>query len=180
MSISSLLSCVVALLFLLNLAGCDNLSGLVKPGRMETGKTAPDFELQDETGKVWKLSSLKGRVVMINFWATWCKPCRDEMPSMEVLNKRLAGKPFQMLSIIFNDDHDLAASFARRQGATFPVLAAADQKLTQAYMITGVPETFLVDADGILRHKFIGPYDWSSPEMMRTVMSLFGEQQKKE
>ena len=83
------------------------------------------------------------------------------MPSMEALNKALAGKPFQMLSIVFNDDLKMAESFARRLGATFPVLANPGPELTEAYMITGVPETFLVDANGILQHKFIGPYNWS-------------------
>ena len=116
---------------------------------------------------------MKGKVVFVNFWATWCKPCRDEMPSMEVLNRAMAGKPFQMLSIVFNDDLDMAKSFAQRLGATFPVLGNPSQELTQAYMITGVPETFLIDADGILRHKFIGPYDWNSREMRNIILELF-------
>ena len=95
------------------------------------------------------------------------------MPSMEALNKSMADKPFQMLSIVFNDDLDLAKSYARRQGATFPVLGNPSQELTKAYMITGVPETFLIDADGILKHKFIGPYDWNSSEMKKVVLELF-------
>ena len=159
--------------FLFFNAGCENIGGFGNVKRMEVGKPAPDFVLQDASGKVWKLSGLKGKVVFVNFWATWCKPCRDEMPSMEALNKAMADKPFQMLSIIFNDDLDLAKSYARRQGATFPVLGNPSKELTQAYMITGVPETFLIDADGILRHKFIGPYDWSSPEMKNVVLELF-------
>jgi peroxiredoxin len=159
--------------FLFFNTGCENIGGLSKVKRMEVGKPAPDFMLQDASGKVWKLSGLKGKVVFVNFWATWCKPCRDEMPSMEALNKAMADKPFQMLSIIFNDDLDLAKSYARRQGATFPVLGNPSKELTQAYMITGVPETFLIDADGILKHKFIGPYDWSSQEMKKVVLELF-------
>ncbi|MBW2466808.1 MAG: TlpA family protein disulfide reductase [Deltaproteobacteria bacterium] len=144
-----------------------------KVRQMEIGKPAPDFVLQDAEGKLWKLSDLKGRVVLLNFWATWCKPCRDEMPSMEALNKAMADKPFQMLSIVFNDDLDLAYSYARRLGATFPVLGNASMELSQAYMITGVPETFLIDAQGILKHKFIGPYDWNSQEMRNIVLGLF-------
>ena len=159
--------------FLFFNAGCENIGGFGNVKRMEVGKPAPDFVLQDASGKVWKLSGLKGKVVFVNFWATWCKPCRDEMPSMEALNKAMADKPFQMLSIIFNDDLDLAKSYARRQGATFPVLGNPSKELTQAYMITGVPETFLIDADGILKHKFIGPYDWSSPKMKNVVLELF-------
>jgi len=164
----------LCLLFsLLFVAGCENISGLGKVKKMEIGKPAPDFVLQDATGKTWQLSSQKGKVVFVNFWATWCKPCRDEMPSMEALNKALAGKPFQMLSIVFNDDLKMAESFARRLGATFPVLANPGPELTEAYMITGVPETFLVDADGILQHKFIGPYNWDTPEMRNLVLKLF-------
>lgn len=155
------------------ITGCEKIAGLKKVRQMEIGKTAPDFVLQDATGNTWQLSSLKGKVVFVNFWATWCKPCRDEMPSMEVLNRSMAGKPFQMLSIVFNDDLQMANSFARRLGATFPVLANPSPELTEAYMITGVPETFLVDANGILRHKFIGPYDWSTWEMQNLVQGLF-------
>ncbi len=165
-----MLSLLVGIFFI---AGCENIAGPKKIKRMEIGKPAPDFVLQDAAGKTWKLSSLKGKVVFINFWATWCKPCRDEIPSMEALNKTMTGQPFQMLSIVFNDDLDLANSFALRLGATFPVLANPDPELTEAYMITGVPETFLIDAQGILRHKFIGPYDWNTWEMKNVVQNLF-------
>ena len=161
------------LLFLFFVAGCERIGGLNKVKRMEIGKPAPDFVLQDVSGNTWQLSSLKGKVVFVNFWATWCKPCRDEMPSMEALNKAMAGKPFQMLSIVFNDDLKMAESFARRLGATFPVLANPSPELTEAYMITGVPETFLIDADGILLHKFIGPYDCNALEMRKLVLDLF-------
>ena len=158
---------------LLLLAGCEKIAGERRVKRMEIGKPAPDFVLQDAEGKTWKLSSLKGQVVFVNFWATWCKPCRDEMPSMEALNKAMAGQPFQMLSIVFNDNLDMANSFARGLGATFPVLANPSQELTEAYMITGVPETFLIDTNGILRHKFIGPYNWDTWEMRNVVQQLF-------
>ena len=175
--LNTLLFCMLMVFFLFLFAGCENISGLGKVKRMEIGKPAPDFVLQDASGKAWELSSLKGKVVFVNFWATWCKPCRDEMPSMEVLNKAMADKPFQMLSFVFNDDIDMAKSFAQRLGATFPVLGNPSQELTQAYMITGVPETFLIDADGILRHKFIGPYDWNSGKMRSVIHGLFNSLQ---
>lgn len=165
-----------ALFFLLAMIlGCENIAGLNKAEKMEIGKSAPDFELPDVSGRTWKLSSQKGKVVLVNFWATWCKSCRDEMPSMEALNRAMAGKPFQMLTIAFNDDLQLADSFARRLGATFPVLANPGPDLTEAYMITGVPETFLIDADGIMRHKFIGPYDWDTPEIRNLVLELISK-----
>ena len=94
--------------------GCGDRGGSGKIKKMEIGKPAPGFVLQDASGKVWEHSSLNGKVVFVNFWATWCKPCRDEMPSMEALNRAMAEKPFQMLAIAFNDDLDMAESFARR------------------------------------------------------------------
>ena len=159
----------LAVLFLT--AGCGQ-NGFDKIKKMELGKPAPNFVLQDANGKVWELSSLKGKVVFVNFWATWCKPCRDEMSSIVALNNAMAGKPFQMLSIVFNDDLDMANSFAKRLGATFPVLGNPAEELTQAYMITGVPETFIIDPQGIMQHKFIGPYNWNSPEIKNMIMKL--------
>jgi len=165
-----LLLCILVFVFFL--AGCEKIAGQKKVKQMEIGKPAPDFVLKDAEGGTWQLSSLKGKVVFVNFWATWCQPCREEMPSMEALNKAMAGQPFQMLSIVFNDDLDMANSFARRLGATFPVLANPGTELTEAYMITGVPETFIIDASGILRHKFIGPYNWDTWEMRNLIMGL--------
>jgi peroxiredoxin len=160
------------LFFVFFIAGCENIAGLKEIKKIEIGKPAPDFVLQDVSGDTWKLSSLKGKAVFINFWASWCKPCRDEMPSMEALNKAMAGQPFQMLAIVFNDDIDTANRFARGLGVTFPVLVNPEPELTEAYMITGVPETFLIDVDGILRHRFIGPYNWDTPEMRTLVQEL--------
>ncbi len=123
---------------------------------------APDFALQDLKGKTWKLSDLKGKVVFINFWATWCPPCREEMPSMEALHRDMADKPFQILTILSNDEPKMADTFARKNGYTFPILVDRDGAVSATYGITGVPETFIVNADGLLLRKFIGPYDWNS------------------
>jgi hypothetical protein len=82
---NALLLFLLMVLFLFLFAGCENIGGFGKVQRMEIGKSAPDFVLQDTSGKDWELSSLKGKVVLVNFWATWCKPCRDEMGSMEAL-----------------------------------------------------------------------------------------------
>jgi len=154
------------------LQGCEKIIGGKKIPQMEIGKPAPDFVLQDVSGKSWKLSDQKGKVVFLNFWATWCKPCRDEMPSMVSLDRAMAGKQFQMLTIVFNDDHKTAENFARQLGATFPVLSNPSPELNEAYMITGIPETFIIDAEGILRHKFIGPHNWNTWEMSNLMFGL--------
>ena len=153
------------------ISGCEKIIGSAAIQKMEIGKPAPDFVLQDVTGRSWKLSDQKGKVVFVNFWATWCKPCRDEMPSMVSLDRAMVNKPFQMLAIVFNDDHKRADDFVRQLGGTFPVLSNPSPQLNEAYMITGVPETFIIDADGILRQKFIGPYNWDTWEMRNLILS---------
>jgi len=154
------------------LHGCEKIIGSKKHPQIEIGKPAPDFVLQDINGRSWKLSDQKGKVVFLNFWATWCKPCRDEMPSMVSLDQAMTDKPFQMLTIVFNDDHKMSDNFARQLGATFPILSNPSPELNEAYMITGVPETFIIDADGILRHKFIGPNNWDTREMRNLILGL--------
>ena len=133
-----------------------------KKGAISSNPPAPDFTLQDLKGKTWKLSDLKGKVVFINFWATWCPPCRDEMPSMQKLYTEMADTPFQMLAVLTNDDPMAAERFARQHGFTFPILIDRKGNIGGLYGITGVPETFIVDPGGILRRKYIGPFEWDS------------------
>ncbi|OGR00251.1 MAG: hypothetical protein A2511_03060 [Deltaproteobacteria bacterium RIFOXYD12_FULL_50_9] len=128
----------------------------------ELGKPAPNFKLGDSKGRVWNLADLKGNVIFLNFWATWCPPCREEMPSMEALNRSLDSVPFQMLTILNNDDPAQADTFLRKLNSNLPVLVDADGRTAAAYGITGVPETFIIDAKGILRKKIIGGHDWNS------------------
>lgn len=153
---------ILAISVLLVLSGCDRPQATAPALRAEIGKPAPDFNLKDTQGRFWTLSELRGKVVFINFWATWCPPCREEMPSMENLNRQLSGKAFQMLTVLNNDDPELADKFVSKVGGTFPVLVDADGRLAAAYGLTGVPETFIVDVDGVLREKFLGPRPWDS------------------
>lgn len=131
-------------------------------GALEIDKPAPDFKLGDSKGRVWTLSDLKGNVVFLNFWATWCPPCREEMPSMEALSRSLESQRFQMLTILSNDDPSRGEGFLRKLKSSLPVLIDPDGRTAAAYGITGVPETFIIDANGILRKKIIGGHDWAS------------------
>ncbi|MCK5341210.1 MAG: TlpA family protein disulfide reductase, partial [Desulfobulbaceae bacterium] len=100
--------------------------------------------------------------IFLNFWATWCPPCRQEMPAMETLNKSMTGRPFQMITILTNDDPTRARNFVDQLGGTFPVLIDPSSETAAHYGITGVPETFIIDRNGILREKYIGPRPWES------------------
>lgn len=134
------------------------------PSVRTIGQPAPDFVLQDTKGKTWHLSELKGKVVFVNFWATWCPPCRSEMPSMQELFQSLPAKDFQMLAILSNDQPELAEKLATQIGFAAPILLDPTNGTAKAYGITGVPETYIVDKEGILREAVIGPLSWTSPE----------------
>jgi len=136
----------------------------------QPGLPAPDFELLDIEGNIWKLSELKGQVVFVNFWATWCPPCREEMPSMQELYKAMPKDHFKMLTILSNDNPALAATFAEKNGFEFPILEDPGSEVGRAYGITGVPETYIIDKKGILRQKYIGPRHWNAPEAQQMLM----------
>lgn len=137
------------------------------PEVAEVGKPAPQFKLVDTKGKTWDLAELKGRVVFLNFWATWCPPCREEMPSMQRLFASMPSDRFIMLAVLSNDDPAIADSLAAKIGATFPILIDPGSKTAQAYGLTGVPETFIIDKNGVLREKFMGAVPWDAPKAVQ-------------
>ena len=140
-------------------------------GRQQTGGAsfpAPDFALRDLGGHTHRLSAYRGKVVFVNFWATWCPPCREEMPSMERLYRRLGHGDFAMLAV--NEDEDGAPAvrqFVDGMGLSFPVLLDEQGSVPPRYGVTGYPETFVIDRNGQVVNRFIGPADWDS-ENLRT------------
>jgi peroxiredoxin len=139
----------------------------------QEGAAAPDFTLQDLSGKQVQLSSLKGKVVLVNFWATWCPPCREEIPSMVKLNQVMQGKNFQMLAISVDEGGKQAVQeFFRQNGLSLPALFDTDGSVSRRYGTTGVPETFIVDGKGMIRKKVIGGVDWSAPEVLQYLEEL--------
>ena len=139
------------------------------------GNPAPDFDTVDLKGDVWSLSKLKGQVVFLNFWATWCPPCREEMPSMQRLYSKLPKDNFKMLALFNNDKPKLVKSFVSKLGLTFPILSDEYNFAGPKYGLTGVPETFIIDKQGIIREKFIGPAEWDSPENVNMLMKYINE-----
>jgi peroxiredoxin len=132
-----------------------------------TGYAAADFTLPDLSGTLHQLSALRGKVVFLNLWATWCAPCRAEMPSMEALYRRLRGRDFAMLAV--SEDTEGAKvvdPFVRELGLTFPILLDPEARLSPRYGVTGYPETFIIDRNGMVVNHVIGPAEWTSPEML--------------
>lgn len=160
---------VVALLALLA-AACH--SEAAKP---EVGRAAPDFTLQSLDGAKVRLSDLKGKVVFVNLWATWCPPCKQEMPSMVRLYEMFRGKGLEIVAV--SEDRDLGAlrRFVKNNGVTFPVVPDEDMKVYGLYRATGVPETHLIDKKGILKASQLGPFDWTDPSVVELVQKLLRE-----
>jgi peroxiredoxin len=132
-----------------------------------TGYAAPDFTLPDLDGKMHRLSDFRGRVVFLNLWATWCPPCRMEMPSMQALYKRLQNRDFVMLAVA-EDEGGAAAvrPFVREVGLTFTVLLDPEGTVSPRYGATGYPETFIIDRNGQVVNHTIGPAEWDSEQMV--------------
>jgi len=146
-----------------------------KPAGLVIGEPAPDFTLVDAKGRTWTLSDLKGQVVFINFWATWCPPCLQEMPSMQKLFTTLPPDKFKMLAILNNDKMAAAQFIAGQKGLTMPILDDSENLIGSQYGLTGLPETFIVDKQGILREKFIGPEQWNVPVHIQMIMNYINQ-----
>lgn len=146
---------------------------------VELGTKAPDFTAftLDSVPREKHLSDYRGKVLMINVWATWCLPCRVEMPSIEALNKDYAPKGLKILAVSIDDpgtDSTIRA-FARQYGLTFEILHDPQGKIAQLYDVTGYPETFILGKDGVIRRKLMQATNWDSPDARALVDRLLAE-----
>jgi thiol-disulfide isomerase/thioredoxin len=139
------------------------------------GKATLPLATTDLSGKRVDLKQLRGRVVLVNFWATWCEPCRDEMPALERLKGKLASRPFEILAVNYGESPAKVAEFLGKQGFSLPVLLDPDKKAADAWNAKGLPMTFLVDAKGRVRYWVFGERDWSAGESLRVVEELLAE-----
>jgi thiol-disulfide isomerase/thioredoxin len=114
-------------------------------------------------------------VVVVNFWATWCEPCRDEMPSLERLHDKLKGRPFEVLTVNYGESNAKVTEFLRKQGVSLPVLMDPEKEAAGAWNAKGLPMTFIVDAKGKVRYWAFGERDWSEGESLRIVEKLLAE-----
>ncbi|MDA8189321.1 MAG: TlpA disulfide reductase family protein [Dehalococcoidales bacterium] len=123
------------------------------------GMLAPDFTLKDPQGNQVSLSGFRGRPVMINFWATWCPPCRYEMPFMETVYRERAADGLVILAVSIDEDPNEVPRFMKEFGITFPVVLDTDQSVATKYRIRPIPTSFFVDKDGVIRDMEIGAMD---------------------
>lgn len=150
--------------------------GLPQPVTVVLGELAPKFRLRDLSGNIVSLESYRGTVVMLNFWATWCGPCRIEMPAMETLYRTFARRDFEILAVS-TDPQGTAVTrpFRQEMGLSFPILHDADYQVGLVYGARSLPMTFIVDRQGILRQRIFGARDWASAEAVRLIRNFVGE-----
>lgn len=141
---------------------------------MQAPKPAPALKLKDIEGKSHDLAKLRGKVVLINFWATWCPPCRREMPSMERLSQRFKGQPFVVLAVDVGEGPDTIETFASQLDTTltFPILLDTRSHAMRAWRVAGLPTTFLIDKQGRIVATAIGGREFDHPEMVKAVGEL--------
>ena len=150
---------LVASLSLLALAGCYTGS---RPPRI--GSNAPDFTVQDGQNKL-TLSQFRGQVVVLNFWATWCPPCVEEMPSLVEMQRRMKAKGVTVLAVSVDVDDGAYRQFLKDHGVNLLTVRDPDQKSNRLYGTFKFPETYVIDRNGVMRRKFIGAVDWTEPEV---------------
>jgi peroxiredoxin len=135
------------------------------------GSAAPDFTVQDTDRKV-SLNQLRGKVVVLNFWATWCPPCVEEMPSLVQMQQKMRSKGVEVLAISVDADESAYRRFLKDHNVDLLTVRDPGQKSNNLYGTFKFPETYIIDRNGVLRRKFIGPVDWSQPEIVDFLSKL--------
>ncbi len=138
---------------------------------IEKGNIAPDFELQALHGGQMKLSDLRGKKVIVNLWATWCPPCRAEMPDMQSFYEENKDKGVVILGVNLTQTEtksEAVSTFVETYGITFPILMDVDKQVSNVYKAISIPTSFIIDSKGVIQNKFIGPMN---QEMMENMLS---------
>jgi len=151
-----------------------NGSDLNQQGPIAAGEKAAPFKLTDLSGDSVSMAQLHGKVVFLNIWATWCAPCREEMPSMERLYERLHdNKDFVMLAVSQDtSSRDEVMAYVKKHGYHFDVLLDPKNAVAEAYNVSGVPETFIIDREGRIVAHHSGAFDWSQPAIRDALEEL--------
>jgi len=151
---------LTALLAAVLCSGC--YSGSRPP---HVGSPAKEFTVADSDHSV-SLNQYRGQVVLVNFWATWCPPCVEELPSLMTLQERMKGRGLVVVGVSIDVDGDAYHRFLKLHNINFVTVRDPEQKVASMYGTSGWPETYIIDRQGVLRRKFVGPVDWNAPDVI--------------
>jgi len=176
---SVLCSSLISLAFSLAIVGCQNadppasITAISHEEAPKIGYMAPNFRLTNLEGQDVTIASLAGKVVFVNFWATWCAPCKAEMPSMELLYRDFKSKGLEMLAVSNDmEGASVVRPFVERFRLSYPILLDPDFRVDDKYLIQSVPTTVLVDRNGVITHRMVGARNWNSPESRNLIENL--------
>ncbi len=162
---------LLPILLVLGIALYSLWSNLRRPARPRP-MAAPSFVLPDLSGKAVRMQDLRGKVVLLNLWATWCAPCVEEMPTLQALEKKMAGRDFVLLAVSEDEQPKAVGPWIAQRGFTFPVLLDERGQVGADLGITGYPETFIIDRQGRIVHHHVGYRDWSDREIVAALERL--------
>lgn len=137
-----------------------------------SGQKAPEFALKDLSGGEVSLSSFKGKTVLLNFWATWCPPCKDELPTIEKLHQAMKHRGLVILAVSVDTSAAKVRDYVRERPVSFSVLLDTTLSVSRSYKVFSLPMTFIIDKRGVIVDKHFGHRDWSKPEMMKSIEAL--------
>ena len=156
------------LLVLLSLKLNDSSWKPANQAALQENQQAPEFTFPNLDGKMIRLSDYRGKILLLNIWATWCPSCVAEMPSIQKLYNKFKDRNFEILAVSIDEQgREAVAPFIKKQNLTFPVLLDPQAKIKTPYGLTGIPESFVIDKAGIIIKKIIGPIDWATSETFR-------------
>jgi peroxiredoxin len=149
------------------------------PDPIGPGRPAPLFSLPSLTDQEpVALESLRGRVVLLHFWATWCKPCEEEMPALDRLRRSLDSQRFALLTVSVDEDRSQVERYRERLGLSLPILLDSAHEVSHAYQTYRYPESFLLDREGKVVAHFVGPRDWDAEIYVDRIRELLGREPK--
>ena len=140
--------------------------------KLWTGGKTPDLVLKDMHGVTRDLASYRGKVVVVNFWATWCEPCRDEMPSMQELKRKLAGRPFEVLAVNLAESENKINDFLRRYPLDFIVVLDRNSTARRAWNVRVLPTSFVIAPDESIRYSVVGDLNWADDRVIAGLLRL--------
>ena len=153
-------------------AGTPDYRAVPKLQELKERMDAPDFTLLNPDGRKVSLKDFRGKVVFLNFWATWCESCRDEMPSMERLYREYKGKGLEIVAVNIKEKRQDALAFVKQLKVNYPVLMDTEGEVGLLYGAFGLPATYLIDRKGVVLARMFGPADWHSPAARKLIGEL--------
>jgi cytochrome c biogenesis protein CcmG, thiol:disulfide interchange protein DsbE len=151
---------------------CFFLYDAMREPNVETGDSAPSFKLVTDKGKQISTKDFGGKVLVLNFWATWCPPCVEEMPSLQAMAEKLGPNGVVVLGVSVDANEAAYQRFLKQTGVKFETSRDPEANISSSYGTFKYPETYVIDQNGKVRQKYIGPRDWMSPDVLQSIQSL--------